>query len=147
MRNKILLSLLFMSIGISAAFSQAADCSNATPFCTGTDYSFPAATNTQAPVGPDYDCLFTQPNPAFYFLQIDQPGNIDISIQGIFGPPGTVPIPGINTNDIDFICWGPFIDSTMMCDSLTTPYVVDCSYSPTWDELCEIPNAQYDICI
>ena len=62
-------------------FAQSPNCLGAEPFCTGTSVSFPAATNTTSPVGPYYDCLFTQPNPAFYYLQIDQPGNITIFMQ------------------------------------------------------------------
>jgi gliding motility-associated-like protein len=43
--------------------------------------------------------------------------------------------------DIDFICWGPFNDPTTMCDSLTAPYIVDCSYSPAPTEICNITGA------
>ena len=139
MKIKLLLSIAIFSCFLT--YSQSSDCLNAQPFCTGNPVGFPASTNTIAPVGPDYGCLFTQPNPAFYILEIDQPGDIDITIQGVFGPPGTVPIPNVNTNDIDFICWGPFIDPTNMCDNLTAVNTEDCSYDPTWSELCEINGA------
>ena len=43
--------------------------------------------------------------------------------------------------DIDFICWGPFTDPSTMCDSLTAPYVEDCSYSTAAIEICDITNA------
>ena len=120
---------IFFSLICNVIHSQSPDCINAEPFCTGTTATFAASTNTQAPVGPDYDCLFTQPNPAFYYLQIDQPGNITITIQ-------STPLV-----DIDFICWGPFTDPNTMCDSLTAPYVEDCSYSAASIENCEITNA------
>jgi gliding motility-associated-like protein len=109
--------------------SKSSDCSTADGFCTGTNYTFPASINTTAPTGPDYGCLLSQPNPAFYFLQIDQPGNLTITMQSspLF--------------DIDFICWGPFNDPSTMCDSLTTAYIEDCSFSTAAIEDCDITNA------
>ena len=111
--KRFLLFLILISSHLLNA--QSPDCITATPFCTGTNYSFPASTNTTAPIGPYYDCLFTQPNPAFYYLEIDQPGNITIQMQST------------PSSDIDFICWGPFNDPNTMCDSLTAAYVEDCS--------------------
>jgi len=118
-------------------------CGTALPFCTGTNYTFPASTNTSAPSGPFYDCLGSQPNPAWYYMQIDNPGSITINIQGINGPPGTTPIPGWggNTEDIDFICWGPFTNPATMCNQLTAANVEDCSFLPTWNEFCNINGA------
>ena len=105
MRN--FLVVLFIISTIFRVNAQSSDCLNAEGFCTGTNYTFPASVGTTSPVGPDYGCLFTQPNPAFYFLQIDQPGTLSITMQ-------STPLV-----DIDFICWGPFNDPTTMCDSLT----------------------------
>ncbi|MAR39143.1 MAG: hypothetical protein CMD22_00385 [Flavobacteriales bacterium] len=141
MKKNIVILLLFFCSNLS--FGQSATCNNALPFCTGTTYSFPASTNASAPTGAYFDCLLTQPNPAFYYLEIDNPGNLTINIQGINGPPGTPPIPGWggNTEDIDFICWGPFTNPNTMCNQLTAANVEDCSYSPTWDEVCQINGA------
>ena len=49
-------------------------CANADPFCTDNGmYQFPAGVNAgSGESGPYYDCLYTQPNPAWYYLQIDQ---------------------------------------------------------------------------
>ena len=58
------------------AFSQGADCSTADPFCTDFVYTFPNSTNTIAEIGPEYDCLLDQPNPSWYFLQIEDAGDI-----------------------------------------------------------------------
>ena len=112
-------------------YSQSSVCdSTITPFCTGTPIGFAAGTaGTTAPAGNDYGCLFTQPNPAFYYLQIDQPGSLTITMQ-------STPLV-----DIDFICWGPFNDPSTMCDSLTGAYIVDCSYSTAAIEDCDITNA------
>ena len=127
MKKKLLLIITMFSCIFM--YSQSSDCLNAQPFCTSTPIGFPASTNTTAPIGPDYGCLGSQPNPAFYFLQIDQPGNITVTMQ-------STPLV-----DIDFICWGPFSDPSTMCDSLTGPYIVDCSYSIAAIEDCDITNA------
>ena len=127
---KKILTIVLLNLAMNNMYSQSADCFNPDPFCTGTNYSFPASVNApSAPVGPDYDCLFTQPNPAFYFMQIGQSGNLTIDM-------GTTPL-----EDIDFICWGPFADSSAMCNNLTAANVVDCSYSPNPTETCNIVNA------
>jgi len=125
---KKILVILVGLFSTGSVYSQA-DCSSSQPFCTSSAYSFPASTNTTAPNGPDYGCLGTQPNPAFYFMQIDQPGNLTITMQ-------STPLV-----DIDFICWGPFNDPATMCDSLTGAYIEDCSYSTAAVEDCDIINA------
>jgi gliding motility-associated-like protein len=127
MKRKLLLFVTIFSCIFVVA--QSSDCLNSQPFCTSTPIGFPASTNTTAPIGPDYGCLGSQPNPAFYFLQIDQPGNITVTMQ-------STPLV-----DIDFICWGPFNDPSTMCDSLTGAYIEDCSYSTAPIEDCDITNA------
>ena len=98
--KRLLVALFF--IAPQLLFAQSPNCIGAEPFCTGTTATFAASTNTTAPVGPYYDCLFTQPNPVFYYLQIDQPGNLTINM---FSTPLV---------DIDFICWGPFTDAATL---------------------------------
>ena len=112
--KKLFYIVLFVSI-TNAGFTQGT-CNTALPFCTGTTYTFPASTSTPAPTGANFGCLWTQPNPAFYFMEIDNPGNITINIQGI-GTTG-------GTNDIDFICWGPFTNPATMCSQLTAANIV-----------------------
>ena len=107
-------------------------CEHSLPFCTGTTYNFPLQTdNGSAVSGPDYDCLGTQPNPVWYYLQIATAGNIDIHIESTPGQ-----------HDVDFICWGPFDHVECDASDLTGSYVVDCSYSTSYAEDCNIPNAQ-----
>jgi len=107
-------------------------CDHSLPFCTGTTYNFPLQTdNGSAVSGPDYDCLYSQPNPVWYYLQISDPGDIDIHIQSTPGQ-----------HDVDFICWGPFDHVECDASDLTGSYVVDCSYSTSYQEDCNIPNAQ-----
>ncbi len=129
-------------------------CISARPFCTGTTYNFPAGVNSgDGEAGPNYCCLQTTPNPVWYYLFIDQPGNIDIYIHSD------------QSQDLDFICWGPFnnifdpcqnpetylTNSNSTCDDhhasgpgggYPNGNTVDCSYDPAPTEWCYIPNAQ-----
>lgn len=103
-------------------------CHGAAAFCTGTNYNFPAATGTDAHQGPDYGCLFTQPNPVWYFLQMQTGGDLGISMAN------TADV------DVDFILWGPFTSSNA-CDQLTSANEVDCSYSGLSTEHIDITGA------
>ena len=108
-------------------------CANADPFCTDNGmYQFPAGVNAgSGESGPYYDCLYTTPNPAWYYMQIDNPGNIDIYM---YSTPSV---------DIDFCCWGPYstITNPSPCSSLTANKVVSCSYSINPTEHCLIPSS------
>jgi hypothetical protein len=103
-------------------------CETAAPFCTGTLYSFPAGVNAPAgQVGPNYGCLTTRPNPAWYYMRVANPGNIIIQMHSE------------PARDIDFCCWGPFT-SQFCCGQLTSNKIVSCSYSTSAYETCTIPN-------
>ena len=106
-------------------------CALADPFCTDNGmYQFPAGVNAgTAEPGPNYSCLSTQPNPAWYYMRIGEPGAIDIYM---YSTPSV---------DIDFCCWGPFDDPVSPCpNGLTADKVVSCSYSPDPTEHCLIPS-------
>ena len=121
-------------------------CDGADPFCTDNGlYQFPAGVNagnlgssTQPyycsgfvrPNGSSTGCLSTTPNPAFYYMQIDQPGNLNIYM---YSTP---------SHDIDFDCWGPFSNINTACSQLSCSNMVDCSYSANSTENCYINNAQ-----
>ena len=93
-------------------------------------YTFPAGVNTgSAEAGPDYSCLRTQPNPAWFFVEMQEPGNISIYMY-------TTP-----SHDIDFCCWGPFADLNVCPNGLTSNKVVSCSYSASATETCQIPSS------
>lgn len=138
------ITLLTFVLVSSAARSQGSDCASAAALCSDNATTFPASTSTTAEAGPDYGCLLDQPNPAWYFLQIDQGGNLDIAL----------------TNsadiDIDFICWGPFPDHATACANLTGggPFdpctfmgtypcgnIVDCSFDMATSEEVNISGA------
>lgn len=128
--KKNLIILLFVVIGFIA--KSQSTCASAAPFCAGgtSGVTFPATVNgPPAPSGPAYGCLGSQPNPAWYYLQISSPGNLDLYIAGSGGA------------DVDFICWGPFTSLSAACANLTTPNIVDCSYSSSPTETCNIVGA------
>ena len=105
-------------------------CALADPFCTDLGmYEFPAGVNAgSGESGPDYDCLYTTPNPAWYYMKISDPGDMDIYM---YSTPSV---------DIDFCCWGPFADPISPCPyGLTEDKVVSCSYSAQPTEHCMIP--------
>lgn len=105
-------------------------------------------------------CLGSTPAPAWYFMRIDQPGNLTIHIQqhSIYSTSYGL--------DVDFACWGPFSASSSsafvenLCCGFYNyhilshpnntafgadyPYgnLVDCSYDPAPTEYCHINNAQ-----
>ncbi len=135
---KVLNRFVFLSFFIfSLVWAQLAvaqtnsNCLSADPFCTGTTYNFPAGVNAgTGQTGPDYGCLYSTPNPAWYYMQVANNGVI------------TIYMSSTPQHDIDFICWGPFTSPTAPCVSqLTSANTVDCSYSTSWNETCDIPNA------
>lgn len=122
------------------------DCSSSIPFCTSTAYSFPANT-TGAGYG-HVGCLLTTPNPTWYYMEIEDPGNLVIQISG--------------GSDVDFIAWGPFSSIENICptipmgscgscpnDNVIPPNntfypfgnIVDCAYWPQPIETLHINNA------
>lgn len=131
-------------------------CETALPFCSdnGEYHFYPGVNSGSAcgsgttnycsePINCDYTSnshhsyygISTAPNPAFYFMRIGQPGNIDIYMEGCTTPGGT---PNI---DIDFVCWGPFATADDICN-ISCSNMVDASYSAAATEHCYIDNAQ-----
>lgn len=103
-------------------------CANAQPFCTADgDVVYDAGVDDGvAEPGNDYDCLLSQPNPSWFFLEIDDPGDLDLSFTS--DP----------AEDIDFAAWGPFADQATACDNLTAANVVDCSFLAATSETASI---------
>lgn len=113
-------------------------------FCTGNTYTFPAGVNqTDANItypGNNYNCLATSPNPAWYYMEIAQPGTLDINMTNSSGV------------DIDFILWGPYTsyaNAMTYCNNFgnatsgsSINTVVDCSFSTAATETANIANAQ-----
>ncbi|MBI5539736.1 MAG: T9SS type A sorting domain-containing protein [Bacteroidia bacterium] len=149
MKNYIYLLLLFALLTFKGN-SQNSLCNGALPLGTDTTFIFPLSINTgTAEVGPNYGCLTSLPNPSWYYLLVEQPGDISIEIH-------TVP-----QQDVDFVLWGPFTSNTAPClnqlTAIGTPVshhssgagggypdgnMIDCSSDPSWQEYAYIPNSQ-----
>ncbi|MCC7332279.1 MAG: hypothetical protein IT232_06705, partial [Flavobacteriales bacterium] len=126
---------------------QGATCTAADPFCTINSYTFPNSTGTSTGGGNDYGCLSTQPNPAWYYMEIDNPGDIEISISQVDNSGNGI--------DVDFILYGPFANlATAMgqCGDLGNPggcsgdhncsgEIIDCSYDPAPTETATLTGA------
>ena len=99
MKNQLILSviLLLLFLGNSTLYAQNTNCNTPSPFCSNGLDPYPAGVNNPtAPIGNNYDCLFTQPNPAWFYLTISRNGSIDFTLDNTAGL------------DIDFILYGPF---------------------------------------
>jgi gliding motility-associated-like protein len=127
-RLRVKLSLLFIAFVFAGVSQTNNTCANATPFCTGNTMQFPAGVNAgSAQSGPNYGCLGSQPNPAWFYMQIANGGPITLVMSA--------------PQDIDFICWGPFPNLSTSCSNLTSGNIVSCSYSGASTETCTIANA------
>ncbi|WP_299227100.1 CUB domain-containing protein [uncultured Psychroserpens sp.] len=150
MRN-ITLLLIFCSI-IQNSYSQGTSVTTAEPFCSGgSELVFPNISGQ--PDATDVGCLGSIPNAAYYYLTVDQPGDLIFTI--------SQEDTGGNPIDVDFIAWGPFasiaaadaaitLTDCPTCPNNTTnptfyPYapdnIVDCSYDIAPTESLTIPGA------
>jgi len=147
------------SDGSKEPFAGSIECSEAEVACSDNVYNFPAGTSGTAPPPvdgyPNYGCLSSYPCPAWFYMQVQTPGDIIIFIQQS------------DNHDVDFICWGPFTSLTAGCSNGLTGTcdvpmqppccsnpspgcenfyprgnIVDCSYSGQDTETCHILNAQ-----
>lgn len=163
-------AVLELDVAEISAMSEAKDgvysplCASAVPVCTARGaYKYDATTNRSGAVefgnnGRNVSCLSTTPSPAWFYFQIDQPGNLLLHLY--------------MEHDIDFVCYGPFIApnaETLLSQNCVSAFddsdndnhrprngdhvsfgmgdypdgnVVDCSYDPAATEWCYIPNAQ-----
>jgi gliding motility-associated-like protein len=124
--------LLIITHCFSLTAQNNSTCDQPVPFCTGTDIIFEAGTDAgSAQPGPNYGCLVTQPNPAWFFFKIAQPGSLNLTMSSS---------PAV---DIDFICYGPFSSLDGVCtQQLTFLKIVGCSYSSATTEILNINNTQ-----
>lgn len=109
-------------------------CSTALPFCTNTTYIFPNNTNVPSLGGGGiYGCLSTTPNPVWYYMQVQNAGNIIITMnqRSCTGA-------GL---DVDYALWGPFASVADACNGLTAGNNISCSYSTAATETATVNNA------
>lgn len=107
-------------------------CATANPFCSDSSYYFPnfsTGSGVTAPVGPDYGCLGSEPNPIWYYFQIDDPGTMELSIYQ------TSSVSGLGI-DVDFAMWGPFTDLATGCAQIMSGTLapLQCSFSASASE-------------
>ncbi|MBD3638768.1 MAG: gliding motility-associated C-terminal domain-containing protein [Crocinitomicaceae bacterium] len=129
----------FTLCGVQSFAQGSSDCNDPLqPICGNAGLQFTASSGVTAASitnpGNNYDCLFTSPNPTWYYMEVSQTGNIDFSLSA--------------PQDIDFIIYGPFADSAAAqagCNNYgnggSGGSVIDCSYSATNSETPSIPNA------
>ena len=129
--KRVLLSLLIISFSYFSASAQGDSCRQATSILVSYLNTYPAGVNSgTAEVGAFYGCLYLQPNPVWYYLHVGNSGTIGIEMHST------------PQADIDFACWGPFTDPVSPCVAqLTAATLIDCSYSTSWSEMCDLPNA------
>lgn len=146
MQSKLYILVILISLFASAtATAQSSFCDDVEPFCAGDErLTFPNSNyqnsnQTSGELGPDYGCLEEQPYPAWFYLQIEEAGDLVFSIsqytnQDLSGPP----------LDVDFVVWGPFEKGEEFCSAaaLSGENIVDCSYLPDAVETMSILGAQ-----
>ncbi len=96
----------------------------ASPFCSDSSYNFNNNTSGSAPSGPDYGCLFNEPGPSFYYMEIGTAGTMQLFLsQQTYGGEAI---------DVDFAIWGPFTDLASGCAEVMSGTIapIQCSYSP-----------------
>ena len=142
--HKIVLFLFIGMLSIESLKAQGALCSDIEPFCAGEErLTFPNSNFTNSSQisgepGIDYGCLEEQPYPAWFFLQVEDSGDLTFRISQFENEDGTgAPL------DVDFIVWGPFERGEDYCSGaeLNAGSIVDCSYLPDAIETMTIPGA------
>lgn len=137
--------LFFAFSFLSQSFAQNTNCADPDPFCASytTQFFNVNASGADASVtnpGNNYDCLFTSPRPSWFYLEIQNGGNLDMHMTGydVFG----------FAVDVDFILYGPFSNLTNAiagCNNYgnggSGANVLDCSYDPSPDEDINIVGA------
>ncbi len=144
---------------------RAANIIEAEPFCAGAEgIVFPNVSGAGNDIYGRVACLGTTPNPVWYFLKIETPGDLifDIIQNTQFDADGN---PIGNGMDVDYVAFGPFLDLEDAClNSALAPcppgvncpnnnnnpnayplddlFLVDCSYSGNPIESLTIQNAQ-----
>lgn len=137
--KKLLLLLAVFGAFSNNAFSQA-DCLTVAHFCTSSGTTFPVSTSTTVAVGLDYGCLGTQPNPAWYYMNITTSGDITTSVsenpihtwQYIVAHPATLTV--FNVNGCNNV-----ITYMIIIDDIITAYIPN-TFTPNNDGINDVFN-------
>lgn len=116
-KHYLLLFGLFCAMHAAAQLPNTT-CVNAIQICFDDPVGYPATINAgAAETGPNYGCLNSRPNPAWFYFQVSAPGDHQLFITNT------------QARDLDFIIYGPFSTEDDWCDSLTALNTADCSYA------------------
>jgi gliding motility-associated-like protein len=129
------------SVNFDVCVGTIPSCSSAVPFCTDTGVTF--NNSVGVPSLGQIGCLFTTPNPAWFFMEIGTSGNLHLNIAQ--QTPGGVGL------DVDYVVWGPFASNAAACAAIPAnplpdgdppglPALHGCSYSIAPVEYVYIPN-------
>ena len=129
-------NLYSMALQSLSGCNLAHNCNQANSLCSSLGVPF---TNTHQGLSTGtMGCLYTTPNPTWFYLPVSSPGMINLTVEqssNINFTSGML--------DVDYIVYGPFTDPVTPCaTSLTTSNIVSCSYSASATEHPVIPNAQ-----
>jgi gliding motility-associated-like protein len=139
--KKILLYLIFIFSSTAAIAggggtgptTAPAACNTGTQFCNDNSTTFPSLTGVPSLGGGGiYGCLGSTPNPSWYYVTVQTPGSLAVTI--------TQTNSAGNAIDGDAIMWGPFASLAAGCASLSTTNDVDCSYSTSNTETMNASN-------
>ena len=140
----IFVFMILLGLTSFSGMAQGSVCAEIEPFCAGDEtLVFPNSNEMNSNMssgeeGPDYGCLRFQPYPAWFYLQIEDSGDLQFRIsQFTMSDQSGEPL------DVDFVIWGPFDRGDDLCnyDNLSGDNIIDCSYSPNAVETMEIENA------
>lgn len=126
---RIIALLLFFLSGI-ALQAQSGGPTSARPICGDSAIVYSAGVNQDPAFPNNIGCLTTSPNPAWFYFQLDTPGNLAFTIS-------TSP-----ARDIDFILWGPFATLELANMAQYTDFSEDCSYSSSTTETVNVTGGQ-----
>lgn len=120
---KRFIGLCLIVFSASLCMAQGSSCGDSNPFCSSQNYDFGNNTTGSAPSGANYGCLYSQPAPIWYYLQIGQSGTLQLNV-GQTNSSGS----GL---DIDFAMWGPFNSLSEGCNAIMNSNMppTQCSYS------------------
>ncbi len=119
--RKIYFLIVFFSFISFHSYSQSTFCGNASPFCAGgASFTFPSVTGF--PNQGTQSCVFTTPNPSWFYIQSGVGGNLNFTISQTSTANGGI-------IDVDFILWGAFNSPTCAASDLSSTNMMNCSYS------------------
>lgn len=76
-------------------------------------------------------CVYSTPNPVWYYMEVDNPGSIQLQLEQTTGPNGSGA-----ALDVDFVLWGPFNDLSSACAGVANGSIapIQSSYDPSSTE-------------